>query len=88
MKGWRYVEELTINVDEFTEVLKESAKRFVRIKAGSRETEEPEFTPEEMDRLLFEELNIPQVKDRIADYVYFMTDGEYVKVGKGCRWTG
>lgn len=79
------MEELSINVDEFTDFLKESAKRYIRIKAKAREQEpdRPEFTPEEMDRLLFEVKHIPQVTKRIADFVYFITDGEYVKIGKG-----
>lgn len=77
--------ELQISVDEFSEFLKESARRFILIKAKCRETtpDKPEFTPEAMDELLFRDKNIPQVNGKISDFVYFITDGEYVKVGKG-----
>ena len=41
------------------------------------------FTPEQIHEFLFNECKCPQVRDTIADYVYFITDGEFVKVGRG-----
>ena len=47
-----------------------------------------EFSPEMIDELIFVNAKIPEVKYRIDDFIYFITDGEFVKVGKGsplCR---
>lgn len=77
------MEELNLSVEEFADFIHESARRFIRIKAKKDENAVEEFTPEQIDELLFQEEQISQVTDRIRDFVYFISDGEFVKVGKG-----
>lgn len=71
--------ELQIDVEEFADYIRESAKRFLQLKTR----EGQEYTPEMLDSLLFESGRIPRVTTMIDDFVYFITDGEYVKIGKG-----
>lgn len=79
--------DLNINVDEFAEFLKDSAKQFLRIRErgvySDKDNSDAQITPEHIHEVLFVKHDIPQVTDKIVDYVYFISDGEYVKIGKG-----
>lgn len=69
-----------MDMDEFTEFLWEQTRKYMNRKMDEAGEE---ITPEEVHEDLFVKGRIPQVGTRISDFIYFISDGQYVKIGKG-----